>query len=166
MDPPEPMTTQVLRWLRSTRPSGRRYAGPPVKATLYSRPLARDLLTYGLSEHSANTRPPRRAAIFSYDHRYSISIVRGVHLVQRVRTILISDLTDKECTNGGETVDFAYRGVSYSIDLTSKEAQKFDDVMFPYTDSARRLGKQRGSRRPTTESTVDARAVRAWAGPG
>lgn len=84
-------------------------------------------------------------------------------MVQRVSTILISDLTDKECTDGGETIEFAYRGVSYSIDLTSKEAQKFDDVMFPYLDSARRLGKRRGSRRPATESTVDSKAVRAWA---
>jgi len=76
---------------------------------------------------------------------------------------LISDLTDQECTNGGETIEFTYRGVNYSIDLTSKEAKKFDDVMFPYTDSARRLGKRRGSRRSTSESAVDAKAVRRWA---
>ena len=84
-------------------------------------------------------------------------------MVQRVSTIMISDLTDKECTNGGETLEFTYRGVDYSIDLTSKEAKKFDDVMFPYVDSARRLGKKRGSRRTTTETSVDSKAVRRWA---
>lgn len=84
-------------------------------------------------------------------------------MVQRINTILISDLSDRECTDGGETVDFSHRGVNYSIDLTAKGAKKFDDVMFPYLDSARRVSGRQASRSSSTVTEVDSRTVRRWA---
>lgn len=86
-------------------------------------------------------------------------------MASRVITQLISDLSGDEIQDGdGETIDFAYRGTSYTIDLTAKEAAEFDGAIALYLDNAT---KQSGTRRSSSPRSAsgkgDAKAVREWA---
>lgn len=90
-------------------------------------------------------------------------------MVQRVITQLISDLSGDEVVEGkGETIEFAYRGTSYTIDLTGKEAAGFDRAMAMYIDHATKVGGER--KKPSAPSNGNqARSrgelqnIRAWA---
>ncbi len=71
-----------------------------------------------------------------------------------------------------QTVEFSYRGKSYSVDLNDSNASDFDDALAPYISAAEKAGgpqPSRGSgRRATTpkqrsSGDVDPKAVRAWA---
>jgi hypothetical protein len=91
-------------------------------------------------------------------------------MAQQVVTKLVDDITGKEIPDGeGETIQFAFNGVSYEIDLDTKNAKKFTDAITFYIDHGRRLGKvatsapaRRGGSR-TSAAEVDNNAVRAWA---
>jgi Lsr2 len=67
-------------------------------------------------------------------------------MAQRVRTILVSDLSGDEAESGGESISFSYKGVDYTIDLTAKEAAGFDKAIAMYVQHARKAGRGRGSR--------------------
>ena len=84
-------------------------------------------------------------------------------MAQRVVTQLISDLSGVEIAEGkGETLEFAYRGTNYKIDLTEKEAAAFDEAIGTYVDSATRVSGRRKS--PAARSNGhNAKSVRAWA---
>ena len=92
-------------------------------------------------------------------------------MAQKVVTLLTDDITGKEIPDGeGETIDFAFQGYTYSIDLDSKNAKKFHDAITSYINHARRTGKsnvvplRRGrDGRRTSSSDADPSAVRAWA---
>lgn len=84
------------------------------------------------------------------------------------RTIvqLVDDLDGKEIGDGeGETIAFSFSGVDYSIDLSSKNAEKFQKALEPYLSSATRIGGRRRSAGSSLSNggTVDPKAVRAWA---
>jgi hypothetical protein len=83
-------------------------------------------------------------------------------MASRIITQLISDLSGKEINDGkGETVDFAYRGSAYTIDVTADEAAAFDETLAPYIERATKKGNARRATRSAARS--DAKAVRAWA---
>jgi len=67
-------------------------------------------------------------------------------MAQRVRTILISDLSGDEVESGGESISFGYKGVDYTIDLTAKEAAGFDKAIAMYVEHARKGGRGRPGR--------------------
>lgn len=72
---------------------------------------------------------------------------------------LTDDLGDGEAS---QTVSFAVGHAHYEIDLSSKNAAKFEKALEPYVKAARRVrGGQR--RRGRSLSSDDARAIRAWA---
>ena len=73
-------------------------------------------------------------------------------MAQRVRTILISDLSGDEVEAGGESISFSYRGVDYTIDLTAKEA-KGSTRPSRCTSSTRRKGGRSRSARPSSASS-------------
>jgi hypothetical protein len=90
-------------------------------------------------------------------------------LAQRVITQLISDLSGDEVVDGeGETVEFSYRGTSYTIDLTAKEAAGFDKVVAMYIEHATEVG---GARKRTAAAAPsgagrtkgELQNIRAWA---
>lgn len=85
-------------------------------------------------------------------------------MASRVVTQLISDLSGEEIPDGkGETIEFAYRGANYSIDLTAKEAAGFDKSIALYLENAtRHRGSSRRSRGSANRSG-EAKAVREWA---
>lgn len=66
-------------------------------------------------------------------------------MARRTIELLVSDLSGDELEAGqGQTVEFTYRGTSYSIDLTDKEAAGFDKAIAMYIEHATKAG---GSRR-------------------
>ena len=98
-----------------------------------------------------------------------VAIELGATLAQRIVTQLISDLSGEEIPDGhGETIEFAYRGIAYSIDLTAKEVATFDRAVAPQLEhatvvagtrkSAAGRGKQAASR-----PRADLRSIRVWA---
>lgn len=87
-------------------------------------------------------------------------------MAQKIQVILVDDI------DGGtadETVSFALDGVSYEIDLSTKNAKKLRDAFAPYVAEAR---KARGGRRKTSTGgsgrrrstgAGSASEIRAWA---
>ena len=85
-------------------------------------------------------------------------------MAQRVITQLISDLSGDEIADGkGETIEFAYRGASYSIDVTEKEAAGFDQAIAVYLEHATKAGGRRRSASAGSKGDVSAKEVRVWA---
>jgi hypothetical protein len=90
-------------------------------------------------------------------------------VAQKVVTLLTDDITGKDIPDGeGETLEFAFQGYTYAIDLDSKNAKKFRDAITYYVEHARRTGKSQvaplrrtGEARRTAD--VDPSEVRAWA---
>lgn len=86
-------------------------------------------------------------------------------MASRVITQLISDLSGDEIGEGaGETIEFAYRGTSYTIDLTAKEAAAFDKSIAMYLEHATKsAGGRRSSAATKAAGKGDAKAIREWA---
>jgi nucleoid-associated protein Lsr2 len=88
---------------------------------------------------------------------------------QKIQTIIIDDLDGRELVAGeGRTIEFAYDGTSYSIDLSDKNAAAFDKAVSKYIEAGTKLGRAgRGSvtpmRRSAKNTDIDTQAVRSWA---
>ena len=85
-------------------------------------------------------------------------------MAQRTIIKLVDDLDNKEIEGDGQTVSFSYNGVQYEIDLSEKNAKKFDDALAPFVSAARRVGG-RQSRGPgsTKADKHQLGAMREWA---
>jgi hypothetical protein len=84
-------------------------------------------------------------------------------MAQRVQVLLIDDI---DGTEGAETITFALDGVSYEIDLSSKNAAKLRDAVAPYVGHARKVGARRsggGRRSAASGNGPSAREIREWA---
>ncbi|MCW2525587.1 MAG: protein lsr2, partial [Pseudonocardiales bacterium] len=72
-------------------------------------------------------------------------------------------------SKASETVQFSYRGTSYSIDLSKKNASTFDKAIQTYIDHARKDRATPKAARRTPGSTGSGRsrsdldAIRTWA---
>lgn len=93
-------------------------------------------------------------------------------MAQRVVTQLVSDLSGDEMEEGaGETIDFTYRGVAYTIDLTEKEAKGFDKSIAMYLEHATKVSGGRGGRRSQSSNGASSSGrskeelanIRSWA---
>ena len=93
-------------------------------------------------------------------------------MAERVTRQVIDDLDGTDITDaGGETIDFAFRGVSYRIDLSPRNVAKFEKALGPYLGAAVKASneaspsKDRSRRRrsPRPQEKTDSSAVRAWA---
>ncbi|MBD5786692.1 Lsr2 family protein [Cellulosimicrobium terreum] len=84
-------------------------------------------------------------------------------MAQKVQVILVDDV------DGGaadETVTFALDGVSYEVDLSTKNAQELRDALAPWVASGRKVstrGAARPARRGRSGGTARATEVREWA---
>jgi hypothetical protein len=84
-------------------------------------------------------------------------------VAQRVQVLLEDDLDGGEAA---ETVTFALDGVSYEIDLSTKNAGKLRDAMAPYVGSARRVGGRRrrgGASKASSGRSTSSADIREWA---
>ncbi len=93
-------------------------------------------------------------------------------MAQRTIVQLVSDLSGEELAEGeGRTIGFSYDGAEYRIDLTSEEAEQFDDIMAEYIDAATVVGGRRASsvrvrrivKSHTGSSKEELGNIRAWA---
>ena len=90
-------------------------------------------------------------------------------MARRIITTLVSDLSGEPAdADAGETVEFAYRGTSYTIDLTSSEAAAFDQAMGPYLAHATKLTTRRPARQAapknrSSATSTDSQRIRTWA---
>jgi hypothetical protein len=85
-------------------------------------------------------------------------------MAQRVITQLVSDLSGDDIADGtGQTIEFAYRGVSYTIDLTDKEAAGFDKAIAAYLERATKIGGRRRSASTASKGDYNPKDVRSWA---
>lgn len=93
-------------------------------------------------------------------------------MAQQLVTMFVDDITGQEIPDGaGRTIEFAFDGVAYEIDLDVKNAQKFAEAMAFYIDHGRKVGRAGGA--PATRraaragsgsgSDLDNTAIRAWA---
>ena len=81
---------------------------------------------------------------------------------------MTDDLDGSEAT---QSIEFAFRGQSYRIDLNDANASDFDDALAPYiaaaesSDGGSRRGTARraGAPRQRAAGDADPRQVRAWA---
>jgi hypothetical protein len=86
---------------------------------------------------------------------------------RKVIELLVSDLSGDELEAGqGQTVEFSYKGTSYSIDLTDKEAAGFDKAIAMYIEHATKSGGRRatGTRKPSGSgrSKEELAEIREW----
>lgn len=87
-------------------------------------------------------------------------------MAQRTVVTLTDDLDGGEATT---TLHFAVDAVEYEIDVSDKNAQKFQKALAPYIEAARRVsassGRGSGSRRQSSRlaSKRDSHEIRAWA---
>jgi len=84
-------------------------------------------------------------------------------MAQKVQVVLVDDLDGGQAD---ETVQFGLDGVSYEIDLTTKNAGKLRDAVAGYVAEARRVGGRGSGRKRAgrgSRSGTDAGEVRAWA---
>ena len=85
-------------------------------------------------------------------------------MAKKVQVLLVDDV-DKS-SPADETVSFSLDGVSYEIDLTSKNASKLRDDLAVWIGHAERTGGRRSSGRTPGKGSSrkgDLGAVRAWA---
>ena len=84
-------------------------------------------------------------------------------MASRVVVEFTDDLNGKPAE---ETVRFGLDGLTYEIDLTSKNAAALRKAFQPWQESARRSGAGKRGKRGASgggKSAVDTKAVRAWA---
>lgn len=92
-------------------------------------------------------------------------------MAQRIRTFLVDDINGEEFEDGeGQTIDFQWNGVPYTIDLVEKNAAKFEKAITPYLSKARRVSNTkvvsslRGPRRQKAKNDpAQLAAIREWA---
>lgn len=82
-------------------------------------------------------------------------------MAKQVVERLIDDLDGSDAV---ESIEFAFGGATYEIDLNEKNAGRLRADFSKWTEKARRTGGQvrRGSGRPSAKG-VDLNAVRVWA---
>ena len=89
-------------------------------------------------------------------------------MARKVTVTLVDDVDDTQTAD--ETLEFGLDGVTYEIDLSSKNAAKLRSSLEEWTAHARRTGgrKQRGTRPLTTSARTpidreQSAAIREWA---
>ncbi|MDQ1601334.1 MAG: hypothetical protein QOD68_2808 [Actinomycetota bacterium] len=84
-------------------------------------------------------------------------------MAQKVQVILVDDI---DGGSADETVSFSLDGVSYEIDLSTKNAAAFRDSLAQYVGTARKVGRSasRGSARRRSGGGDNRTAqIREWA---
>ncbi|GAA3386687.1 histone-like nucleoid-structuring protein Lsr2 [Cryptosporangium minutisporangium] len=92
-------------------------------------------------------------------------------MAQKVQVLLVDDIDGGEAE---ETVSFSLDGVSYEIDLSSKNAATLRDAVAPYVGAARKSGRSaavkqaaaartRSSGSTATADREQNQAIREWA---
>jgi Lsr2 len=84
-------------------------------------------------------------------------------MARRVSVIVTDDLDGSE---NAETVSFGFSGVTYEVDLGSKNRAKLEKALAPFIEAGRRMPGRDGRRRSASRQgspPADLAAVRGWA---
>ncbi|KRE56036.1 hypothetical protein ASG92_24050 [Arthrobacter sp. Soil736] len=83
-------------------------------------------------------------------------------MARKVVTLLADDLDGSEAS---ETIQFAFDGTEYEIDLNEAHANELRSALSRYTNVARKTsgGRGRPAGRKTTTGGTDSKAIRQWA---
>jgi len=84
-------------------------------------------------------------------------------MAQKVQVILVDDI---DGGSADETVSFSLDGVSYEIDLSTKNAAAFRDSLAQYVGTARKVGRSAGrgsARRRSGGGDNRTAQIREWA---
>jgi hypothetical protein len=82
----------------------------------------------------------------------------------RKRRTVIELLDDFDGSPGATTVQFAFEGVSYEIELSDEHLEEMRACVAPYIEHGRRsTGRRKVATPPPAESRRDSAAIRAWA---
>lgn len=83
-------------------------------------------------------------------------------MARKIVTLLEDDLDGSEAS---ETVQFAFDGTEYEIDLNEEHAAELRQAFRRYADVARKTsgGRGRPASRKSTTGGNDSRAIRMWA---
>ena len=81
-------------------------------------------------------------------------------MAQKVTVQLVDDLDDSPITAGdGRTVEFAFDGSTYEIDLSNDNVDKFRDAISDYIAAARKVSGRRTGRTGRSEVGPEARQL-------
>ena len=85
-------------------------------------------------------------------------------MAQKMKTILVSDLSGDELGEDGQTVKFGFLGADYEIDLSQSEADEFANTIQKYVEAGRRVGgrRQSGVGNTTRRDPSQTKAIKAW----
>lgn len=72
-----------------------------------------------------------------------------------------SDISGDEIEDNVKSLNFAFDGTSYEIDLTAKERDEFASALKPYIDVARKSG--RSTSKTSAGAKRDLAPIREWA---
>ncbi|MFJ4297308.1 histone-like nucleoid-structuring protein Lsr2 [Curtobacterium sp. SP.BCp] len=92
-------------------------------------------------------------------------------MAQKVTVQLVDDLDDSPITAGeGRTVEFAFDGSTYEIDLSNDNVDKFREAISDYVAAARKVSGRRsssggGASKPTPKrgNSEELAKIREWA---
>ena len=88
---------------------------------------------------------------------------KAKHVAQKTIVKMYDDLDGSEIDAEGKSVSFSFDGVSYEIDLSSKNVQKMREDLRTYTEKARKVSARNRGSAKAEPAPVDTKAVRAWA---
>lgn len=82
-------------------------------------------------------------------------------MASRTQVLLTDDLDGGDAD---QTLRFSVGNVSYELDVSAKNAAKFEKALAPFVTAARRVRSVPGQRRASSPTSgVDVKAIRAWA---
>nr|WP_294691136.1 Lsr2 family protein [uncultured Friedmanniella sp.] len=84
-------------------------------------------------------------------------------MAQKTIVKMYDDLDGSEIDAEGKSVSFSFDGVSYEIDLNSKNVQKMREDLRTYIEKARKVSGRNRAGAKAEPAPVDTKAVRAWA---
>ena len=96
------------------------------------------------------------------DSSLRLTCFRRVKTMQKKVVVLVDD---RDGSVAKQTISFAFKGVSYEIDLSDQNAEQFERDIEPWISAARRVGGRLNSRRSTPCGDAEAKSVRVrrWA---
>jgi|SRR5690625_3543617 len=87
-------------------------------------------------------------------------------MAQQFHIRYIDDLDGTDLGDRANTIEFAFEGKEYTIDLSDENAAAFREAMKPYIDAGQRLSgaKRKAPRKAAAKSSsTDTKAIREWA---
>jgi hypothetical protein len=81
--------------------------------------------------------------------------------VKKVTVQIVDDLSGSVIPDGdGRSITFSFDGESFEIDLSNEHVEQFRDLLAPYINAARQVGKRR---RTLVAKSPEVQAIRDWA---